>query len=47
MNLVKKVKARKNMTPDPDVLEGIAKHNPHEEFANKDAAIKKRRGGTK
>ncbi len=45
---MKKVKAaKKNMTPDPGALEGIPAHNPHEEFAQKDSAIKKRRGGKK
>jgi hypothetical protein len=47
MSLVKKAKKadKKNMTPDPGVLEGIPTHNdPHAEFAKKDAAFKKRRG---
>ena len=48
MSLMKKAKeAKKNMAPDPSALEGIPEHNPHEEFAQKDAAIKKRRGGKK
>lgn len=36
--------AKNNMIPDPSALEGIPTHNPHEEFAKKDAIFKKRRG---
>lgn len=47
--LMKKAKkvSKDNMVPDPSVLEGIPAHNnPHAEYAKKDAAFKKRRGGT-
>ncbi len=35
---------KNNMMPDPGAMEGIPSQDPHEDFARKDAKMKKHRG---
>jgi hypothetical protein len=43
--LAKKAKSSAQaMRPDPSAMEGIREKDPHQDFAKKDASIKKRMG---